>query len=153
MITYFYKIVCKDPSIKDCYVGRTSNFKKRKAVHKNNVCKGKGTPLYKCIFSNGGWDNFEMLVFDVSSSDSASKLQKLEKQYIENYGCNLNIHVPGRTIKQYYEDNHDKRKHEMKQYYYNNREKCRDLMKQNYLKRKSERMELAETVPFEVIEG
>ena len=58
---------------------------------------------------NGGWDNFEMLVFDVSSSDSNSKIQKLENN-IENYGANLNIHVPGRTVKQYYQDNLEKRK-------------------------------------------
>ena len=25
--TYFYKIVCKDLNIKDCYVGHTLNFK------------------------------------------------------------------------------------------------------------------------------
>ena len=36
--TIIYKIVCKDVSIKECYVGQTTNFTKRKCSHKSN-CK------------------------------------------------------------------------------------------------------------------
>ena len=149
MLTYFYKIVSKDPNIKDCYVGRTTNFKKRKAVHKSR--SNTNTPLYKFISENGGWDCFELLVFDVSGCDSVSKLQRLEKQYIEDYKANLNIHVPGRTTKQYYLDHHDKRKQQMRQYYNTNTEKCKELMKRNYDKKRKVKAtppELAETVPF-----
>ena len=32
--THFYKIVCKDLNIKDCYVGHTTDFTKRKYQHK-----------------------------------------------------------------------------------------------------------------------
>ena len=31
--THFYKIVCKDLNIKDCYVGHTTNFKNKKYEH------------------------------------------------------------------------------------------------------------------------
>jgi len=31
-----YKIVCKDVNIKDCYVGSTTNFNRRKQEHKYN---------------------------------------------------------------------------------------------------------------------
>ena len=31
--TVIYKIVCNDPLITDCYVGRTTNFTKRKLQH------------------------------------------------------------------------------------------------------------------------
>ena len=31
---HFYKIVCNDFRIKDCYVGHTSDFTTRKAQHK-----------------------------------------------------------------------------------------------------------------------
>ena len=149
MQTYFYKIVSKDSNIKDCYVGRTSNFKKRKATHRSRV--NSSTPLYKFISSHGGWDCFEMLVFDVVCSDSLEKLQRLEKHYIENYQANLNIHVPGRTIKQYYQDNIEKRKQQMKTYYYENRTKCRELMRKNHLKRqelKKEFERIARENPF-----
>ena len=35
--TIIYRIVCKDLTIKDCYIGHTTNFIKRKQAHKN-VC-------------------------------------------------------------------------------------------------------------------
>jgi len=41
-----YKIVCKDVNIKDCYVGSTTNFNRRKQEHKyncNNVNSKKKT--------------------------------------------------------------------------------------------------------------
>ncbi len=33
--TIIYKIVCNDLTITDCYVGSTTDFKTRKAAHKN----------------------------------------------------------------------------------------------------------------------
>ena len=33
--TYFYKIVCRDVSIPDMYVGHTTNFSKRKFIMNN----------------------------------------------------------------------------------------------------------------------
>ena len=59
--TLFYKIVCNDLNIKECYVGHTTSFRKRKTVHKN-TCNNPNVechnmPLYKFIRANGGWDN------------------------------------------------------------------------------------------------
>ncbi len=34
--TIIYRIVCKDLSITECYVGHTTNFTKRKCQHKND---------------------------------------------------------------------------------------------------------------------
>ena len=34
--THFYKIVCTDLNITDCYVGHAVNFTKRKCTHENN---------------------------------------------------------------------------------------------------------------------
>ena len=31
---YFYKLVCKDLNVTECYVGHTTNFTKRKNAHK-----------------------------------------------------------------------------------------------------------------------
>ena len=41
--THFYKIVCKDTSITDCYVGHTTDFTKRQWQHKNS-CKNQKMP-------------------------------------------------------------------------------------------------------------
>ena len=34
--TIIYRIVCRDLTIKDCYIGHTTNFIKRKQAHKSN---------------------------------------------------------------------------------------------------------------------
>ena len=34
--THFYKIVCRNTDIKDCYVGHTTDFTKRKNRHKSD---------------------------------------------------------------------------------------------------------------------
>ena len=57
--TIIYKIFCKDTSIKEAYIGHTTNFVKRKSQHKA-ICK-KAFPnnkLYCYIRQYGGWDNW-----------------------------------------------------------------------------------------------
>ena len=39
--TIIYKIFCKDPEIKDIYIGHTTNFVQRKYAHKNNCSNDK----------------------------------------------------------------------------------------------------------------
>jgi len=59
--TIIYKICCKDETIKDVYVGHTTNFVKRKYLHKmhcNNL--SKKIDFYSIIRDNGGWDNWNM---------------------------------------------------------------------------------------------
>ena len=61
--THFYKLVCNDLNIKDCYVGHTINFKNRKSAHKR-TCYNENDkthydkPLYKFIRQNGDWEKF-----------------------------------------------------------------------------------------------
>ena len=54
--TVIYKIVCKDLNIKDLYVGSTTDFIRRKSMHKfncnKNACNYK---IYEIIRKNGGW--------------------------------------------------------------------------------------------------
>ena len=56
----FYKIVCKDPSIKDCYIGRTQCLIDRINGHMYK-CKESNIYLYQFIRENGGWENFEVI--------------------------------------------------------------------------------------------
>ena len=60
--TIFYKIYCKDDSVKDLYVGHTTDFNKRKRQHKRSCISGENRKVYKCIRENGGWSNWEMLI-------------------------------------------------------------------------------------------
>jgi predicted GIY-YIG superfamily endonuclease len=58
--TVIYKIqhLDKDELL---YVGHTTNFTKRKALHKYDSIEKK-TPVYKMMRENGGWECFTMIV-------------------------------------------------------------------------------------------
>ena len=62
--TIIYKIFCKNPYIKDVYVGHTTNFVQRKHAHKQAVTNTNSscyhTKVYEEIRKNGGWDNWSM---------------------------------------------------------------------------------------------
>ena len=62
--TDFYKIVCKDISIPDIYVGHTTNFRIRKNGHKtccnNEASNNYHQHVYKFLRENGGWENWRI---------------------------------------------------------------------------------------------
>ena len=62
--THFYKIVCKDLSIKDCYVGHTTNFKNRKMPIKENAMTKmtKSITISTCINSLGIMEGLIILI-------------------------------------------------------------------------------------------
>ena len=49
--TIIYKITCKDPEIKDVYVGHTTNFVQRKHAHKQS-CNNQKSSNYDCKLYN-----------------------------------------------------------------------------------------------------
>ena len=64
-LTYnIYRIFCKDENIKDCYVGSTRSFSRRKSQHftinRYPTRPAYNYKIYKCIRENGGEDNWEM---------------------------------------------------------------------------------------------
>jgi hypothetical protein len=96
---YFYKIVCNDLNVTDCYVGHTTHFVNRKRCHKNNSINpnntGHNCRVYKTIRANGGFTNWSMLVVEqcycVDSHDAYLK----ERGWIEKLKANLNSQTPG----------------------------------------------------------
>jgi hypothetical protein len=58
--TIIYKIVSTDnPQL--FFIGHTTEFTKRKALHKTLAFKGTYKQLHQMIQDNGGWDKFKML--------------------------------------------------------------------------------------------
>ena len=57
--TIMYKVVCKDLTIKDVYVGNTTDFIRRKSEHRRP--SRTDSKLNTIINDNGGWENWEML--------------------------------------------------------------------------------------------
>jgi hypothetical protein len=104
-----YKLSCLDPSIKDVYVGSTTNFVRRKQQHKNSCndsnYKNYNCNVYKFIRDNGNWSNWEMIEIEKYEATDKRQLHTRERYWLETLGATLNKMVPNRTKKEYYEDN------------------------------------------------
>ena len=93
---HFYKIVCKDTCIKDCYVGHTTDFVSRKSNHKKscNDCNSKHYDryIYQFLRENGGWDNWDMILIETTKCENGLEARKKEREHIEQLNASLNIH-------------------------------------------------------------
>lgn len=134
--TTIYKIVCKDISITDCYVGSTTNFTKRKYQHKtscNNINdKAYKVNVYVFIRANYGWENWDMIEIEKYPCNDLNEALKRERYWIETLKATLNKVIPSRTQKEYREDNKNKILNLNKEYYQNNAEKIKADGKQYY---------------------
>ena len=153
--THFYKIVCKDLNIRDCYVGHTTNLTKRKHHHKN-LCQNPNNRLYNCfkyqfIRENGGWQNWEMVLIMTENCENIFDAVKKEREYIEQLNATLNKSRPiiskeeetqndhdyyvrnkakhNQRTKEYYEEHKPEIKAYAKNYYQNNRDKILQRLK------------------------
>ena len=88
--TYFYKIVCKNPDIKDCYVGHTTNFSNRKDFHRCMCGKENKIVLYDCMKENGGWLNWDMILIEKRTCENYLEARMIEREYIDKLTANLN---------------------------------------------------------------
>ena len=130
-----YKICCNDINITDCYVGSTTNLNKRKRQHKSRCNtenrKDYNFNVYKFIRDNGGWRNWTVvLVESYPECKSREELLRFERYHMEKLEATLNSQVPGRTKKQWGEDNSDKMKEYYKEYYQDNVEKIKECRKE-----------------------
>ena len=82
-----YKIVCKDKSITEFYIGSSVNFNRRIRLHKSNSnnlnCKEYCIPLYMFINVNGGWDNWDIIVIKEYKFITRKELT-INEQYYKN---------------------------------------------------------------------
>jgi hypothetical protein len=119
-----YKIVCNDLNVKECYVGHTSNFIKRKYNHRynciNNIKKFK---VYETIRNNGGWENWSMLEIEKFSCNNKQEALLRERHWYEILNTSLNSYLPlmGENYN-YYNSNKNIIKEKTKIYKENNKE-------------------------------
>ena len=154
-----YRIVCKDPTIKDCYVGSTTDFKSRKKNHKSSCnCDNRGDRvynynIYQFIRNNGGWDNWNMVEVEKYNAIDKLDADKRERYWLEFYQATLNKNIPSRTRKEYnetfkednneyckiyYEEHKDERLEYIKKYYEEHRNERKVYKKQYYEENKDE---------------
>ena len=95
--TVIYKIVCKDLSVADCYVGHTTSFAKRKARHKyrcHNQADGANFKIYKVIRDNGGWDNWSMVEIEKYPCNDSNEACARERYWYEQLYSTMNTNKP-----------------------------------------------------------
>ena len=142
-----YKLCCKDPNITDIYIGSTTNFSRRKAEHKkscnNENDKRYNQNVYQFIRSNGGFNNFDMILVENVNVDNKRDLEKIERDHIDKLQPSLNSRKSYRSDdekqelkKQYYEENKEWLIEKNKEHYENNKEYYTQYKKKYYEKNK-----------------
>jgi len=138
-----YKIECNDTKIKECYIGSTVEFVKRRYRHKHN-CKESNLKVYQFIRENGGWENWTMKSIINYPCNSKNELIIKEQEILKLYDNTLNLRSAYASIedkieyhkqynKQYYNDNVEKLNKKSRQYHIDNAEKIKEQKKQYYI--------------------
>ena len=140
--TVIYKIVCNDLNIKDCYVGHTTDFTKRKNQHKTS-CNNSDSPkymypVYTIIRKNGGWSNWDMIEVEKISCSDANEARARERYYYELLNGSLNKQVPLRTTKEYVEANYEKTKQYQSEYHKINKDRVAECRREYFQNNKEQ---------------
>ena len=147
-----YKLCCKDPKISDIYVGSTTNFTRRKGMHKSacNNENGKcyNLKVYQTIREYGGWNNWDMVEVERYSASDKKDLHARERCWLEKLGATLNTRLVIPEVaknKEYYaqyrSNNKEKiLKHKAK-YNTKNKELIAEKLAKNYQENKGEILE------------
>jgi len=117
-----YKLFSYDNDL--VYVGSTTQaLSERLGKHKcpsNKACS-------KILFENS--NNVKIELIENCECDNIEQLHRLEGEYIRRLDC-VNKNIPGRTDKEYREDNKEQLKEYSKEWYENNKEHLKQYMKE-----------------------
>jgi hypothetical protein len=96
--TIIYKITCCDETIKDVYVGHTTNFVQRKHAHKQGCNNEKSSnyncKLYNTIREHGGWKNWKMEIINFFNCRDHYEARQKEQEYFVSLNATLNSIEP-----------------------------------------------------------
>ena len=104
----FYKLVCRDITVKECYVGSTTNETKRRNCHKSR-CTNENDPyynlyVYRFIREHGSWQNWQLIVIEQRPVNNKFECRIRERFWCEEYKAKLNKNIPSRTHAEYHVD-------------------------------------------------
>ena len=140
-----YKLCCKDTDIKECYIGSTCNYSRRKAEHKskcnNENDRAYNFKVYQVIRDNGGWDNWDFVIIEKYPCKDKIEKEIRERYWVELIGT-LNARIPNRTHKEYYDNNKEKILESCKEYRENNKEEIKQTKKEYYKNNKDKIAEI-----------
>jgi hypothetical protein len=83
-----YRISCRDPEIKACYIGSSTDLARRMQWHRYHAIVVPGThqrKLYNTIRKHGGWDNWIVHVIEwLPDCKTKEELEDIENYYIHH---------------------------------------------------------------------
>ena len=151
-----YKLFSYDNDL--VYIGSTTQaLSKRLGEHKSSGNKA----CSKILFENSS--NVKIELIEQIECDNIEQLRRLEGEHIRRLDC-VNKRIPGRTKKEYrennkaqikeyqkeyqkewYENNKEKKKEQIKEYDIKNKEKRKEYQKEYRDKKKKEKLAFADT--------
>jgi len=146
--TIIYKIICREPTILDCYVGHTTNFVKRKYHHQSDcntiTQKNYNNFIYRFIRENGGWKNWNMILIEEVECKNFNEACKKEQYWIDELKPLLNTRRAFNSDedwKEYFKKYRETEKHIT--YMETYREKANERSKEYYQNNKEEKLKYA----------
>ena len=153
--TIIYKIVCKDISITDCYVGSTTNFTNRKYHHQyacnNEEHKRYYLKVYVFIREHGGWHNWEIIPIEKFPCVDMYESLKQERYWIETLKATLNTYMPLQTKHEYYEKNKTEILEKNRQWKKDHAERNKETNKQ-YAKKMPTKLETSKKTTLKIMQ-
>ena len=95
------------------------------------------------LFDAYAIENCKIVLVENCPCESKDELRAREAHYIKNFEC-VNKNIPGRTHKEYYEDNKETKLEQVKQQYYDNKETRLEQMEKYYQNNKNKILEQME---------
>jgi len=96
--TIIYKLACNDLSVKDVYVGHTTDFTNRKRAHKKSCIypnmKNYHLKVYQIIRENGHWENWSMIEIEKYPCHDNNEARARERYWYELLNANMNTNCP-----------------------------------------------------------
>ena len=144
-----YKIECLYESVKECYIGSSTDLNSRIRCHKSNCnnCNGKeyNLKVYDFIRSRGGWEYWTVSIIKEYPGFTKEQLQIPEQEQIDLLKPTLNSNNAYTTVeqrveqhKEYRKLNKDKIVEQRKEHYKQNKEELKQKQKENYKQNKDE---------------
>jgi len=98
-----YKLVCNDLSVKDLYVGHTTDFTNRKKLHKQCCLNPNNSrhnfKVYKIMRENGRWYNWSMIEIEKYPCNDDNEARSRERYWYEVLNANMNSQCPTLDLK------------------------------------------------------
>ena len=135
--TNIYKLVnFYDLNDENIYVGYCTNIVQRRYNHRTACCKPDNRDynlkVYQFIRENGGWDQWEMILIEKYPCDDVDQARARERYWKKELNATLNTNEPGRTQKEWREDNKEILAEKEKQYRKDNKQIIAEKNKDNY---------------------